>query len=111
MSSGTWPRRATRSGRRSTRGFLFERNGWHNILGALEKDRQPYLENDVKFEVALTNLAHCAVCLWPSTAVREIRIPSFCILSWRVVRFTPRRAAAPFGPATTPFASSRARRI
>ena len=38
----------------------FERNGWHNILVALEKDWQPYLENDVKFEVALTNLVRDA---------------------------------------------------
>jgi hypothetical protein len=35
---------------------MFERNGWHNILIALKKDWQPYLENNVKFEVALTNL-------------------------------------------------------
>jgi hypothetical protein len=39
---------------------VFERNGWHNILVALEKDWQPYLENDVKFEVALTNLVRDA---------------------------------------------------
>ena len=55
--------------------------------------------------------AYCAVCLRSSMAVRESRMPSLCIRSWSVERFTPRRAAAPFGPATTPFAFSKARRI
>jgi hypothetical protein len=39
-------------------------------------------------------------------ADRESRIPSFRILSWSVEGFHPTRAAAAFGAATTPFASS-----
>lgn len=46
-----------------------------------------------------------------SKAVRERRILSLRILSWSVERLTPRRAAAPFGPETTPFVSCSARRI
>ena len=42
----------------------------------------------------------------------ELRaMPSFCILNWRVDRFIARRAAAPFGPATTQLHSLRASRI
>jgi hypothetical protein len=38
-------------------------------------------------------------------------MPSFCILNWRVDRFIARRAAAPFGPATTQLHSLRVLRI
>jgi len=35
---------------------MFQRNGWHKILLALEKEWQPYLDNEVGFDVAMTNL-------------------------------------------------------
>jgi len=38
---------------------------------------------------------------WDYAESREI--PSFAILTWRVDRFIPSRAAAPWGPATTQF--------
>src|SRR5208282_3333989 len=38
-------------------------------------------------------------------------IPSLRMRNWRLERFIPRRAAAPWGPATTQFACSRALRI
>jgi len=38
-------------------------------------------------------------------------IPSLCILNWRVDRFIPRCAAAPWGPATTQLLCFRASRI
>src|SRR5207248_6158918 len=38
-------------------------------------------------------------------------MPSFFILDWSVVRFMPRRAAAPEGPPITPLASRSARRL
>ncbi len=45
-------------------------------------------------------------------ALRRYRdIPSFFILDCSVVRFIPRRAAAPFGPPTTPLDCSSTRRM
>jgi hypothetical protein len=38
-------------------------------------------------------------------------MPNFCILDWSVVRFTPKRAAAPEAPPTTHLASCKARKI
>src|SRR4029077_1992253 len=35
------------------RAKMFERNGWHGILLALQKDWQPYLDRKVTFDVAL----------------------------------------------------------
>jgi hypothetical protein len=43
--------------------------------------------------------------------LRRTWIPSFCILDCNVDRLIPRRAAAPFGPATIQFASSSAATI
>ena len=38
------------------RAQMFERGGWHNILLALQKDWQPYLDGKTTYDVALANL-------------------------------------------------------